>query len=305
MFSSGVERMLLLLALVAQVAAAQAGTNSDAGYSYRSAVEEVRLTCVATDQQNRQVAIGPGDLAVVDNETVIRQFRSFNRASENSVNLVALMDSSDSVARRFKKETGDMAQLISRAQWGPTDRVAVLTFGGTEPRLTCVRNCRDGSATEQLSGLKAVGLTPLFDAIEVAAKYISEVPTAEGRAALVVFSDGEDTISRGSLPQAIAAAQKAGVPVYAVDLNSNTATGGSSVLRTLARATGGLTFSVKQETSAVLASILDDLRAGYVLTYLPASRTEGAHWVRVLPTRNLGLTFRCRQGYQYGSGVAQ
>jgi hypothetical protein len=72
--------------------------------TYRRAVEEVRLTFVATDEHNHRVdTLRKNDFAVVDDEAIIRDFRSFGRSGVMSLEVVILVDSSESVLPRFQK----------------------------------------------------------------------------------------------------------------------------------------------------------------------------------------------------------
>src|ERR1035441_2562770 len=71
--------------------------------SYRSNVSEVRVTFFATDENNHPLdIIDKADFAVVDNEQVIRSFRSFTHSDETSLEVVALVDLSESVAPRVR-----------------------------------------------------------------------------------------------------------------------------------------------------------------------------------------------------------
>ena len=72
------------------------------------------------------------DFAVVDGETVVRNFRSFARSEETALDLVVLVDLSASVAPRFRVAIGDVLQLVAREQPTSDDRIAVLSFGGTQ-----------------------------------------------------------------------------------------------------------------------------------------------------------------------------
>jgi len=67
--------------------------------TYHSAVSEVRITFFATDDNNHSVAtLSKSDVAVVDDEHVVRNFRNFTHSEETSLDVVALVDLSESVA---------------------------------------------------------------------------------------------------------------------------------------------------------------------------------------------------------------
>ena len=70
-------------------------------------------------------------------------------------------------------------------------------------------------------------------------------------------------------------------------------------MRRLADATGGRCFAARDGAVDILARVLEDLHAGYVVTYKPSDRLPGVHSVRILPARNLNLRFHCRDTYDY------
>jgi hypothetical protein len=117
---------------------------------------------------------------------------------------------------------------------------------------------------------------------------------------LVLFSDGEDTISQHSAADAVATAMTRDVQIYAVDLNpSGPASEGTFLLQKLASATGGRYFTVGQGADKVYHAVLEDFHATYTVTYKPPGHAGGFHAVRILPTHNLNLHFYCRSGYEY------
>ena len=116
---------------------------------------------------------------------------------------------------------------------------------------------------------------------------------------MVLFSDGVDTISMHSATDILQAAQNLQSAIYSV--NSRSAQilpgKGDAILNYLAASTGGLSFGPGQNVAAVLRMILDDLRSGYVLTYVLPEQSVGQHSVRILPTSDPKLQFRSRRAY--------
>ena len=81
--------------------------------TYHSTVSEVRVTFFATDENNRALeTVTKSDFAVVDNELVIRHFRSFTHSDETSLEVVALVDLSESVAPHFRVAMSAVLQLV-------------------------------------------------------------------------------------------------------------------------------------------------------------------------------------------------
>jgi len=278
-------------------------SGTSANITYRSTVSEVRLTFFATDEKNRGVeTLATNDFAVVDDGLVIRQFRSFRRADATRLEIVVLVDVSQSVVSRFRQEMSDVIRLISDTQAISDDHLSMITFAGMQAAIECSGNCRDGSVTNRLLASHADGATPLYDALQLAGNFLAERRTPEVRPVLIVFSDGEDTISRVSSNDALHAVLASEAQIYAVDLGDpHRNADGAAALDTLAEATGGRHLFIRDGASQILHSILEDLHAGYLVTYKLPNTAVGFHSTRILPTRNLNLRFRCRRGYVYPS----
>jgi VWFA-related protein len=272
--------------------------------TYRSSVTQVKVTFFATDGNNRPLdTVTPSDFAVVDNQRVVRSFRSFARSEENAIDLLALVDASGSVASRSGATRSAVLDLLGRAQSTPADTMSVLSFGGVSTAVLCSGGCRAPDALRPLETVKTGGATPLFDALIFAADFSSRHRRAGARLVLVLFSDGYDTISLHSPREAIQALTDAGVMIYSVDIGTPGMSEGAMFLRRISDATGGRYFSprisMQQGAAAVLEAALEDLRASFVVTYDVPSREAGFHSLRLLPTHNLNLTFHNRNGYNY------
>ncbi len=309
----------VLLALFALTCASTADdTNHSSGLpTYSSTVSEVRVTFFATDENNHPVAtLTKSDFAVVDSERVVRNFRSFTPSDETALDVVALVDLSESVAPRVRVAMSDVLQLVAREQSIPDDNIAVLSFGGTSvgtpagtfgglrPAILCASGCRASDSVSRLLAVKSGGTTPLFDALIFAADFISHHRRAGARPVIILFSDGDDTISLHSPREALEAVLDGGALIYSVDMGtSRNRSSGSMFLRRVSDATGGryfsLSFSPHDGAATVLNAVLEDLRASYVVTYDLPSHQAGFHSLRLLPTHNLNLTFHSRNGYFY------
>jgi len=295
--------------------------------AYRSTVSEVRVTFFATDENNHPLAtLTKLDFAIVDNERVVRNFRSFTHSDETSLDVVALVDMSESVAPRLRVALTDVLQLVAQEQSIPDDNISVLSFGGAaggwRPAILCSSGCRASDSISKLLAVKSGGTTPLFDALIFAADLISQHRRGGGHSAdrgivrpvLILFSDGYDTISMHSAREALQAVLDEGALVYSVDMGKSenqsssqileNQASGSTFLRRVSQATGGRYFSSPRGSqqngaAAVLNAVLEDLRASYVVTYPLPSHEAGFHSLRLLPTHNLNLTFHSRNGYDY------
>jgi VWFA-related protein len=293
-----IHQALLVSALALSVLALQA-SGSPADVTYRSRVSEVRLTFYATDQNHRGVSnLQADDVAVVDDGMVVRRFQSFSPSQTTRLQVVLLVDESQSVLPQFRQAVADILQLISDSPTIAEDHLSILAFGGMQSKVVCSGNCR--SAVAELGKVHADGATPLYDALAFAGNFMAEHRDPEARPVLILFSDGADTISRASSRDALDAVFASDAQLYAVDLNPDPGyADGSSALESMAVATGGQHLRARQGAVGILNAIIEDLRAGYLVTYRLPNQNLGFHPVRVLPTRNVNLKFRCRSGYVY------
>ena len=149
---------LLALSVLTYVFPCTAGAedpNDSGPPTYSSTVSEVQVTFFATDENNHPLeTLTKSDFAVVDNERVVRNFRSFTHSDETSLDLVVLVDLSESVAPRVRVAMRDVLQLVAKEQSVPDDNIAVLsfggafggtsggTFGGLRPAILCSSGCR-------------------------------------------------------------------------------------------------------------------------------------------------------------------
>lgn len=302
---------LLFFFLIVPWFAFGGSADDPATVAYRVSTSEVRVTFFTTDSSDRPVdPIGEGDFAVIDDDMVVRDFRSLMRSDETALDLVILVDTSESVANRLHSVMKDVVSLIRQS---PSDsRVSVLLFSGLQSALLCSDDCGSQEATQKLLATQASGLTPLYDALASSAEFIARRRAPGARPVALLFSDGDDTISRSSARDALQALIASGALLYAVDLNvigtaekkkSGDYLHGSSTLQWMAQTTGGRYFSAREGAANALQAALDDLRASYVVTYALPRRSVGFHSLRILPRHNATLQFHCRSGYYYGTSV--
>lgn len=289
-----------LLLLVFPSLSVAAGPGDSSIPTYRTQTSEVRVTFFATDEHSRPLdRITSDDFAVVDNEMVVRDFRSLTRAQETALNISLLMDTSGSVAPRFNRTRSGVLQLLSQRANHSGDNLSLITFSGLHPAVLCSGDCENPGAEQRVLALKPAGPTPLFDALTYAAGFIAKRRTPGVREVLILFSDGNDTISMASAREALDAVISAGAILYVIQPVKTRLPEGNSALEQIAGATGGRSFAMQRDTVAALDRVLADLRASYVVTYKLPSRFVGFHSLRILPKHNLNLQFHCRRGYYY------
>ena len=291
--------------LVLILTGASLGASGDSpGFTYRANVSEVRLSFSAADQNDHGVAtLQPNDFAIVDKGYIVRDYQSFSRSDWTKLDLAILIDTSESVTPRFREEITETLELLSQTAGIPDENLSLFSFHGLEPAVVCAGNCRASHAADQLSAARAGGLTPLFDTVAFASEFLARRSEMHAEKALILFSDGQDTISRNSLVDAINTAQADEVQIYCIDLGKTGSGQGAGILYKLSSATGGRYFAARDGAARALNTILEGFRATYTVSYRLPDRDSGFHTIQILPTHNRNLQFRSRNGYYYPNHV--
>jgi len=133
-----------------------------------------------------------------------------------------------------------------------------------------------------LAKMRAEESTALYDAIVYSLYNFSGV---KGQKALVLLTDGRDTVSKFSFEQALEYAQRAAVPVYAVGISIH----GMDVdvknkLNRLTAETGGTSYYIDSaaELGKIYSDIQNELRSQYVLGFYPSADVKaGGKWREV------------------------
>jgi Ca-activated chloride channel homolog len=264
-----------------------------------STVSEVRLVFFATDEHNRRVLeLQESDFAVVDSENIVRKFRSFTRSASTKLDVIVLVDSSGSVLSHFKEEMENVTQLISRSPWSSDDNLSVMEFGGLQMQTLCSTTCR--ASFRPADVIPGGGATPLLDAVETATDMLSRRLQPEVWPVIILFSDGEDNFSKSSLRDVLKKLLAAGIQIYAVDVsNPHRLADINPSLQKLAADSGGRCVLLREGPGKIFGDVIDDLHSARVVTYALPRSPSAFHSIRILPTHNLNLQFRCRRGYYH------
>ena len=270
----------------------------------RTTVDEVNLAFTVTDKRGRFVSnLQSGDFELFDNHQEPQRLTYFQQRSDLPLHLAVVIDASSSVEYRLKYEQKAAVEFLKKTLRPGTDKAFVLAFNDEVIPLQDVTD-RTEPISRALRKIKAHGDTALHDAIIVASHKLLRIPEGRlTRRAIILISDGEDTVNRSTLQQAELAAAHAEVIIFAVstnysrdDANSN----GDVVLKNLAESTGGVLLPAREEGQLASAfhSIEKALRNQYVVAYNPAAfRADGSfRTVQVIP-RKRGLRASCRKGY--------
>jgi VWFA-related protein len=196
-----------------------------------------------------------------------------------------MLDSSTSMTEEIREAEEAAAKFFEHVL-EPKDRAAVIVFSDT-PLLRVALTNDTVLLNNGLAGIEADGETSLYDSLVYGLYYLAGL---RGKRALILLSDGADSVSRFSFNQALEFAKRSGVAVYTIGLGlKGSDVSEYAVLRKLARETGGDCFFIDnaRRLDRIYTRIEDDLRSQYLLGYQsPQQESRDYREVRVEVTRS-------------------
>lgn len=171
--------------------------------------------------------------------------------------------------------TGNLERLrraIDRVEFVPPSGYigGGVVVGGTPPI----------SDTNQI----LAGSTAIWDAVWATANELLAESAENTRRAIILLTDGEDTISQVKMRDAIQRAQKADALIYAIGIGDSYSFGvDEGSLRKIAEETGGRAYFPHSERDLreAFAQIQRDLREQYLVAYSPSNKARDGSYRRV------------------------
>jgi Ca-activated chloride channel family protein len=323
----GSERTAVLLAavLAAIALAAPCGSAQEPDDEVRLSSDLVLVPIAARHDKGGLVRdLRAGELTV--REDGRPQEISFFTLDTAPLDVVLLVDASGSIAET--KSTLQSAALAFAKQLRPDDRVSVVSFAD-RPVVRQEWTADVKAVAEAVRAISTEGATALYGSI-VATVYerFAERPTTRRRA-VVVLTDGDDTISTVTSRSAARAAMRFEASVYVVSVNrvaretfEQLANAGTlqtragyraavgemrragERLEALASETGGRVVELRRrgDLERAYAEVADEIRSRYLVGYYPeGERAAGFHAIDV-STRRTGVVLRARRGYYRDEG---
>ncbi|MDE3166284.1 MAG: VWA domain-containing protein, partial [Acidobacteriota bacterium] len=250
--------------------------------------------------------LNKSDFEVYDNG-VKQEIAVFEHHTELPLSVALEIDTSGSTAKELKYES-DAASRFARALLGegnPEDTLSLYTFNWRvtqEMRFT--RNLK--GLDSRLKSLEGDAGTALYDALVFGARDLEE---RDGRKAIIVVTDGGNTVSKYTIDDALQAAHLADTVIYSVVVvpitnEAGRNIGGEHALQILAERTGGKIFfpAPGPELDKVFADIIRELRTQYMIGFYPKDvplSKERFHRLAIRTARP-DLQVSARNGY-YGA----
>jgi len=267
----------------------------------RKEMAEVHLELTAMDAQSRPVTdLTAAQLTILDEGKVVTTITDFRRDSDLALDLGIVIDASDSVGKQLKEEKEAAMGFIRRSIRADSDRAFVEAFG-TKVLFLQGPTGDAGLIADVIRNLSPLGLTSLYDAVFLACHDGFEASKrGPVRRSVVLITDGEDSYSIHGLEDAILAAQRSAVTIYAITLHpAGEASVGDRVLGRLTEATGGRHFVISRRSQLQLAFELieSELRSDYSVSYALTDGQRDGRYHRVQVQASGNRKIRTRSGY--------
>ncbi|HEX8618053.1 MAG TPA: VWA domain-containing protein [Thermoanaerobaculia bacterium] len=161
------------------------------------------------------------------------------------------------------------------------DKAFLVAFD-SQPHMMQKWSSDLGDIHSALARLRPEESTALYDAIVYSLYNFLGV---RGQKALILLTDGRDTVSKFTFDQALEYAQRAAVPIYAIGLGIRGAElDVKAKINRLTAETGGTSYYIDEvsDLARIYSDIQNELRSQYVLGFYPAADVKpGGKWREV------------------------
>lgn len=274
---------------------------------------ETNLTNVfftAADKHRRFVStIKREDVRVLE-DGVPQEIFTFQQNIDLPLSLAILIDCSRSEERTLPEEKAAAQVFLEAMMRVGKDEAAIVSFTG-EPTLEqgltgnvarlrrAIERVEYVPPSGLIGGGVVVGSTPpisdtnqalagataIWDAIWTTSNEVMRDSAEHTRRAIILLTDGQDTISQVRMQDAINSAVKVDTLVYAIGIGDRYQFGiDEGSLKKIADATGGRAYFPRNERELrdAFAQIQRDLREQYLIAYSPRNKTRDGSYRRVI-----------------------
>src|SRR5712692_10606763 len=292
---------------------------------------ETNLTNIlftASDKQKRFVSnLRREDIRILE-DGVPQEIFTFQPNADLPLSLAILIDTSGSEERTLPEEKAAARSFLEAVVRANKDEAAIVSFTGEvtlEQGLTGnigrLRRAIDQvefvppsgyigggvvvGGTPPISGTQQAlaGSTAIWDAIWATSNELLSDAAEHTRRAIILLTDGDDTISQVRMQEAINRALKADALIYAIGIGDRYQFSiNEGALKKITEGTGGRAYFPRNERELrdSFAQIERELREQYLIAYSPSNKTRDGSYRRVaieitnpeLRKDNLRLTYR-------------
>ncbi|MFS8084119.1 MAG: VWA domain-containing protein [Acidobacteriota bacterium] len=274
---------------------------------------ETNLTNIfftAADKQRRFIStLKREDIRVLE-DGVPQEIFTFQQNVDLPLSLAILIDCSGSEERTLPEEKAAAQTFLESVLRPNRDEAAVVSFTGEvtlEQGLTgnigrlrrAIDQVRFVPPSGYIGGGVVVGGTPpisgtqqqlagstaIWDAIWATSNELLSASAEHTRRAIILLTDGEDTISQVHMQEAINRAVKADALIYAIGIGDRYQFGiDEGALKKITGATGGRAYFPRNERELreAFTQIEKDLREQYLVAYSSSNKTRDGSYRRVV-----------------------
>jgi VWFA-related protein len=227
---------------------------------------------------------------------------TFQQSTDLPLSIAILIDTSQSEERTLPDEKAAARSFLETVMRPTKDEAAVVSFTGDVTleqgftgNLERLRRAIDRVEFVPPSGYigggvvvpttppisdqnqMMAGSTALWDAVWASSNELLSISAENTRRAIILLTDGVDTISQVKMHEAIERAQKADALIYAIGIGDSYQGGvDTGSLKKIAEKTGGRAFFPHNESELRTAfdQIQRDLREQYLVAYSPTNKTR-------------------------------
>jgi Ca-activated chloride channel family protein len=296
--------------------------DGEPGTDVQLGTQEVLLSVSVRDAEQRPVTSLTQDDFIVAEDRVRQKLTSCS-VSTVPVNVVLVLDASGSVFSELKSIRAAAETFVDAL--GPDDKISVVQFAEKVELLQDWTGDHEAVRHAISWRYKAGEATAYWDAVYLAAD--EQLSKVEGRRAVIILSDGVDTVSKVTEEQTLAALDRSDTSVFVVSkaqalierirpyAGAAGAIRGSAPQARTAIATleasqermqamadryGGRLFAPldNEDLTQVYKDVATELKQQYVITYVPQNESKDGRWrsIEIYLTRP-GLVARTRKGY--------
>lgn len=249
-------------------------------FSEEIEVNLIELPVMVTDHAGAPITdLKQPDFSIFENGKP-QKITSFNYASNLPIAAGVLLDHSGSMKPRMEQSKSAAIEFFKRIMKSG-DRAFVTGFAfdatSSAPFVTDV-----SSLESQVRAIPdASGGTSLYDAIVTG---LYRFRALQGRKALIILTDGEDTTSRTTYEEMLTYARSARVPLYFIGVNLGLLEfSGTSKMKALAAETGGIAYFIHdiKQLNETYAQLEKDLRSQYLIAYNAETTTKDRAYRKV------------------------
>lgn len=256
-------------------------------------VDRVILWVSAVDRDNNLI----GDLQKTDfrvlEDGVEQEVLDFYHETR-PISLAILIDTSGSMQDKIKEVHAAAGAFASSLR--DIDQALIIDFDDNVFLIQELTSDRE-ALLEAIQSTEPLGATSLYDAIHAAYRKIG---TIEGRKAIVLLSDGEDTSSQFGYKRVLEEAKSNNTMIFTIGLGFGEGGARRDVLKEFSENTGGQTFLLKkpEQLAGAYRRIAEVLGQQYYLSYSTTNDVWDGHWIRIKVESNRpGVEVRARRGY--------